>query len=86
MGYFLIIFCFIIVSASYFLWIHYQKEETWCNVIEGRSINIEKNGNSFGYKRIVSKSDKEIRIQHIGTFSRDSFLAGYDARRNLLRI
>lgn len=86
MEYFLLIVCFAIVSASYFWWIHYQKEETWRKVREGSSINIEKRGNSFGYKRIVSKSDKEIRIQHIGTFSRDSFLAGYDARYNLLRI
>ena len=65
----------LLIIAAVIWYRHYQREEFWndlgyrCH----KSILVNKSSNMTG-KRILYVTDDEIRIQHVGRFSKSYFL------------
>lgn len=65
----------LLVAAAIIWYNHYWKEELWHKLEYSRhkSILVSKGSNMTG-KRILYVTDNEIRIQHVGRFSKSHFL------------
>ena len=67
--------CFVFVFAIKYI-VHYVKvENVWKNLWPGDSIFVRYHGKDIGYKKILAKGDKEIKLQHYGLIKKDDFLA-----------
>lgn len=65
----------LLVAAAIIWYNHYWKEELWHKLEYShcKSILVKKGSNLLG-KRILYVTDDEIRIQHVGRFSKSYFL------------